>query len=94
MALARYYINRQKIGLEVYIAGNTNKYVTVTGNPLTPGVDLEERGEQGYICFRMGFIGHAVTGPQVGELRPTLGAFGPSNQVLIWRKCFQREPAY
>lgn len=43
---ARYYINRQKIGLEVYIAGNTNKYVTVTGNPLTPGVDLEERGEQ------------------------------------------------
>lgn len=42
----RYYINRQKIGLEVYIAGNTNKYVTVTGNTLTPGVDLEERGEQ------------------------------------------------
>ena len=41
----RYYINRQKIGLEVYIAGNTNKYVTVTGNTLTPGVDLEERGE-------------------------------------------------
>lgn len=42
----RYYINRQKIGLEVYIAGNTNKYVTVTGNTLTLGVDLEERGEQ------------------------------------------------
>lgn len=31
---ARYYINRQKIGLEVYIAGCTNKFVTLTGNVL------------------------------------------------------------
>ncbi len=43
---ARYYINNQKAGLEVYIAGCTQKYVTVTGNTLTPGMDLEERGEQ------------------------------------------------
>ena len=43
---ARYYINNQKAGLEVYIAGCTQKYVTVTGNALTPGLDLEERGEQ------------------------------------------------
>lgn len=28
----RYYINNQKAGLEVYIAGATQKYVTVTGN--------------------------------------------------------------
>lgn len=28
----KYYINNQKIGLEVYVAGATNKYVTVTGN--------------------------------------------------------------
>lgn len=42
---ARYYINNQKAGLEVYIAGSTNKFVTVTGNTLTPGKDLEERGE-------------------------------------------------
>ena len=27
-----YYINHQKIGLEVYVSGFTNKYVTVTGN--------------------------------------------------------------
>ena len=40
----RYYINNQKLGLEVYIAGQTNKYVTVTGNTLTPGLDLLERG--------------------------------------------------
>ncbi|MEY8233809.1 phage/plasmid primase, P4 family [Oscillospiraceae bacterium 50-16] len=43
---ARYYINNQKAGLEVYIAGATQKYVTVTGNALTPGLDLGERGEQ------------------------------------------------
>lgn len=43
---SRYYINNQKAGLEVYIAGCTQKYVTVTGNTLTPGKGLEERGEQ------------------------------------------------
>lgn len=43
---ARYYINNQRVGLEIYIAGHTNKYVTVTGNALTPGLGLEERGEQ------------------------------------------------
>ena len=43
---ARYYINNQKRGLEVYISGCTNKYVTVTGNAINPGYPLEERGEQ------------------------------------------------
>ncbi len=43
---ARYYINNPKLGLEVYIAGATQKYVTVTGNTFTPGLDLEKRGEQ------------------------------------------------
>ena len=43
---ARYYINNQKTGLEVYIAGATQKYVTVTGNALTPGRNLGVRREQ------------------------------------------------
>ena len=43
---ARYYINNQKAGLEVYIAGATKKYVTVTGRDGSPGADLEERGER------------------------------------------------
>ena len=30
----RFYINHQKIGLEVYVAGATNKFVTITGNVL------------------------------------------------------------
>lgn len=42
----RYYINCQQLGLEVYIAGCTNKYVTVTGSTSTPGMKLEERGAQ------------------------------------------------
>lgn len=42
----KYYINNQKLGLEVYIAGCTNKYVTVTGDALAPGYDLEERGAE------------------------------------------------
>lgn len=28
----KYYINNQKVGLEIYVAGFTNKYVTITGN--------------------------------------------------------------
>ena len=43
---SRYYINNHKLGLEIYISGATNKFVTVTGDALTPGRDLEERGEQ------------------------------------------------
>lgn len=43
---ARYYINNQRLGLEVYIAGTTQKYVTVTGDAIDPGRPLEERGEQ------------------------------------------------
>lgn len=43
---ARYYINNQNLGLEIYIAGATNKFVTVTGSAIVPGYPLEERGEQ------------------------------------------------
>lgn len=41
----RYYINNQSCGLEVYVGGVTNKYVTVTGNDLA-ALGLEERGAQ------------------------------------------------
>lgn len=42
---AKYYINNQKSGLEVYISGATQKYVTVTGNAIGTRV-IMERGEQ------------------------------------------------
>lgn len=32
-----YYINNQKLGLEVYVAGATNKYVTITGQVINKG---------------------------------------------------------
>ena len=32
----KYYINNAKLGLEIYISENTNKYVTLTGNVLSP----------------------------------------------------------
>jgi len=32
-----HYVNNRKIGLEVYLSDQTNKYVTITGNVLHPG---------------------------------------------------------
>ena len=43
----RYYISRQKIGLEIYAAGVTGKYVTATGDKLPESVGtLEDRSRQ------------------------------------------------
>lgn len=42
---ARYYINNQKAGLEVYIAGCTQKYVTITGDMIA-ACEIAERGAQ------------------------------------------------
>lgn len=40
-----YYIHNQKLGLEIYLTGKTNKFLTVTGDVIrTKGI--EERGEQ------------------------------------------------
>lgn len=41
----RYYIMNKSLGLEVYIAGCTNKFVTCTGNVIAD-CGYEERGEQ------------------------------------------------
>lgn len=41
----RYYINNRNIGLEVYVAGATDRYVTVTGN-VVRSRGIEMRGEQ------------------------------------------------
>ena len=41
----RYYIHYKKLGLEIYVAGATKKYLTVTGNAIRTG-DLEERGDR------------------------------------------------
>jgi len=59
----RYYINRQQLGLEVYIAGCTNKYVTVTGSTSTPGAALEERGQQLAAVLEKYMVRPAKKGP-------------------------------
>lgn len=66
---ARYYINNQKAGLEVYIAGATQKYVTVTGNIFAPGLDLEERGSSCGRCWRSTWSGPGRSGPHHLPLR-------------------------
>lgn len=45
----KYYVNNQKIRLEIYVQGITNRYVTVTGDILTPEqlpLPIEERSKQ------------------------------------------------
>lgn len=44
--ISRYFINNNSSHLEVYVSGATPKFVTVTGDALFPGADLEERGPQ------------------------------------------------
>ena len=41
----RYYINNHKLGLEVYVAGYTNKFVTLTGNAIRES-DLMDRSKE------------------------------------------------
>lgn len=41
---ARYYINNRKLGLEVYVAGATQKFVTITGDAINTAA-FGERGE-------------------------------------------------
>lgn len=41
----KYYINNQKSGLEVYISGATQKYVTVTGNAIGARGIMERGGQ-------------------------------------------------
>lgn len=40
----RYYINNRTLGLEVYVAGCTSRFVTVTGNAIS-GTGIEDRSE-------------------------------------------------
>jgi putative DNA primase/helicase len=41
----KYYINNRKLGVEVYVAGATNRFVTVTGNVFADG-DIAEKSNE------------------------------------------------
>ena len=61
----RYYINNQKRGLEVYIAGCTKKYVTVTGN-VYGSEEMAERSAQLQQVLDKYMVRPAVATPTAG----------------------------
>lgn len=67
---AKYYIKNDDLGLEVYIAGNTSRFVTLTGNTLTSDWDLEERGEQLAEVLEKYMIRPAKATPPVTPRKP------------------------
>ncbi len=82
---AKYYIKNDAIGLEIYIAGNTSRFVTLTGNTLTPGVDLEERGEQLAAVLEKYMARPAGSTPSVAPSGPAGEAGSPDDLALIER---------
>lgn len=47
---ARYYINNQKKGLEVYVSGSTQKFVTITGNKISGDTIQDGESPLRYVC--------------------------------------------
>lgn len=47
---ARYYINNQKKGLEVYVSGSTKKFVTITGNKISGDTIQDGESPLRYVC--------------------------------------------
>ena len=75
----RYYINNQKIGLEVYVAGVTKKYVTITGNVVLDRPIAENRGgELAIVLEKYMQRPHA----QEPVVMPTPGAERPDFEVV------------
>ena len=46
----KYYINNRKIGVEVYVSGATNRYVTVTGNVYQAGGVIDQSASLQIVC--------------------------------------------
>lgn len=81
---ARYYINNQKAGIEVYIAECTNKFVTVTGEAITPGLDLIERGDRLAAVLER-YMVRPVKRPTQASPAPPGGALDIEDAELIAR---------
>ncbi len=47
-----YYINNQSIGLEIYVSGNTKKYVTITGSKISGDTVRDGESHLRYVCDR------------------------------------------
>ena len=80
---AKYYINNQKIGLEVYVAGATNKYVSLTGNAIHK-VDLVESGDLLQIVLDKYMLRPQHSDPNIAAPAPQLSL---DDSALLEKAC-------
>lgn len=72
---ARYYIKKSEIGLECYIAGMTNRYLTVTGDTIRPAPLLDRTEELQAVLDK-----YMVRSPQDGGME----AWKPTQTAGSW----------
>lgn len=58
---SRYYVNNHKLGLEIYVSGHTNKFMTVTGNAVND-LGVEDRSDELLIILEKYMVR-----PQIGR---------------------------
>ena len=81
----RWYINNRTLGLEVYVAGYTNRFVTVTGNAIR-GSDLEERPEA-----LIDVLEHYMRKPEKAKAGMTAPGSYLSDKSVFERACASKQ---
>ena len=77
----KYYINNRKIGLEVYVSGCTNKFVTLTGNVIR-NVPVAERTAEIRRVLESYMLRPQRVNQQPEELCSQIGSLLSDNEVL------------
>lgn len=77
----KYYINNRKIGLEVYVSGCTNKFVTLTGNVIR-NVPAAERTAEIRSVLESYMVRPQRDNRRQEELRSQTGSLLSDNEVL------------
>ena len=77
----KYYINNRKIGLEVYVSGCTNKFVTLTGNVIR-NVPVAERTSEIRSVLESYMVRPQRDNRRQEELRSQIGSLLSDNEVL------------
>lgn len=80
----QYYIKRSEIGLECYLPGMTNRYLTVTGNALRERSDLPDRSQELLKIIQKYMKRNDGPQEQPGQIRQTVTL---SDQELIRKAC-------
>lgn len=61
----KYYINNQKMGLEIYISGSTNRFLTITGDVLNKGNTFKMQNPK-----LLTLLDKYMVRPKLGPLKP------------------------